>query len=211
MGRGIGRQHKANTGNSKRSRTSAARVNIYYGNGNRNGNRKVRANETKFAELSDNIVDHPSNGPANNVDPVPVTTVEATSEPLVQTVPTFVQSFEVNYYLIPFLNSNFQKTDTAVFTSLTMTRSEYGEFLVNMGNRSGSKFLLPNLQSKMDLENVLVTLEFSHDIYNGLLGLKEKNLNDTATVSFVMYLIKLCHGSITEAILITPVPNCLHR
>ncbi len=34
MGRGIGRKHKANTGNSKRSRTSAAGVNIFYGNGN---------------------------------------------------------------------------------------------------------------------------------------------------------------------------------
>ena len=78
-----------------------------------------------------------------------------------------------------------------------MTRSEYCELLVTLGNHSGSKFLLPNLQSKMILEKVLVTLEFSLDDYNVLLELKERNTTDTVTVSYVYVLYdkmsRLCY------------------
>jgi hypothetical protein len=65
-----------------------------------------------------------------------------------------------------------------------MTCIEYGKLLVTMDKHSGSELWLPNLQSKMILENIPVTLEFLLDNYNGLLEFKEKYSNDS-TVSFV--------------------------
>jgi hypothetical protein len=125
MGWGVlGWKHKAATANSKHRRTSVGGLNKLYGNGHRISS----AEETNLAMPSNNIGNHTANSQVHDVNLVvaSVAAVDATGEPLATALPTVVPSIPNNY----FVSSNFDKNDTAIFTSLNMTRIEYCELLV---------------------------------------------------------------------------------